>query len=103
MAARRQLPPVNAADPRWPAHLHIDLLAEARGQGAGALLVRGWLDTLRAEGTPGCHLETWAENAGARAFFRTMGFTEHGPETPMPGIRSRTGEHHHSQLMVTGW
>ena len=73
-AARKRLPPAPFADPRWPAHLHIDLLREARGRGVGAALVRRWLDTLRQAGVPGCHLETIAENTGAIAFFESMGF-----------------------------
>jgi hypothetical protein len=33
-------------DPRWPAHLHIDLLPVARGTGLGAALMERWLDLL---------------------------------------------------------
>lgn len=85
---------------RHPAHLHIDLLPEARGHGLGARLVEGWLDALRAQGVPGCHLETWAENDGAVAFFRAMGFRPQGEPVPMPGVRSVDGHRHHTLLMV---
>ena len=34
-AAHRRLPPSPFADSRWPAHLHIDLLRDARGRGVG--------------------------------------------------------------------
>ncbi|MEZ5176955.1 MAG: isopentenyl transferase family protein [Acidimicrobiales bacterium] len=34
-------------DPRWPAHLHINLLPVARGGGVGRRLVSTWLDALR--------------------------------------------------------
>ncbi len=88
------------SDPRWPAHLHINLLPEARGGGVGRRLVQTWLDTLRAEGIAGCHLGTWAENAGAIAFFESTGFRRHGPARPMPGMRSPIGARHHSQWMV---
>ena len=36
---------------RWPAHLHIDLLPEARGSGVGRQLMARWLDALRADGS----------------------------------------------------
>lgn len=90
------------ADPRWPAHLHIDLLPEARGTGVGGRLMRTWLDALRADGVAGCHLGTWAENDDAIAFFEAMGFRRHRPPEPMPGIRSPSGARHHSQWMVQG-
>jgi len=99
-AARKRLPPAPFADPRWPAHLHIDLLREARGRGVGAALVRRWLETLRQTGVPGCHLETFAENTGAIAFFESMGFERRRRPIPAPGMRSPSGERHHVQLMV---
>jgi GNAT superfamily N-acetyltransferase len=59
----------------YPAHLHIDLLPEIQGRGAGRLL----MDTLNAEllrrGVPGVHLGVNAENSGAIAFYRKMGFS----------------------------
>jgi len=99
-AARRDLPRADPPDPRWPAHLHIDLLPEARGTGVGTQLMRTWLDRLRVEGIPGCHLGTYAENAPAIAFFEAMGFRRHGPPQLAPGMRSPTGERHHSQFLV---
>ena len=88
------------SDPRYPAHLHIDLLPEARGIGAGAQLVRRWLDHLRGAGVPGCHLQTMAENTSAIAFFTACGFSLAGPAVRIPGLRSRTGGRLHSQAMV---
>jgi GNAT superfamily N-acetyltransferase len=99
-AARKRLPPAPFEDPRWPAHLHIDLLRGARGRGVGAALMRRWLDSLRRRGVPGCHLETMAENTGAVAFFRAMGFEKRGTPVPAPGMRSPEGRRHHVQLMV---
>jgi GNAT superfamily N-acetyltransferase len=71
------LPP-EAPDPRlaaYPAHLHIDLLPEIQGRGAGRRL----MDTLFAElirrGVPGVHLGVGAENTGALAFYRKLGFS----------------------------
>jgi len=99
-AAVRHQMPAAVTDDRWPAHLHIDLLPQSRGKGLGRLLMRRWLDTLRDEATAGCHLETWAENDGAIAFFASMGFRAGGDPVPMPGVRSPEGHRHHTQLMV---
>ncbi len=99
-AVRRRLPPVTFSDERWPAHLHIDLLPQARGLGVGAMLVRRWLDSLRAGGVPGCYLETLGENHGAIAFFESTGFRRHGSLSAAPGLRSPTGQHHTVQVMV---
>jgi len=87
-------------DARWPAHLHIDLLPEARGGGAGRRLVTGWLEHLRERSVPGCHLTTFAENAGALAFFRSTGFRLHGDPVLVPGLRTRAGARMHSQVLV---
>jgi ribosomal protein S18 acetylase RimI-like enzyme len=89
-------------DPRWPAHLHVDLLPEARGRGAGAALMRAWWERLESLGSPGCHLGTLAENRAAIAFFERCGFQRHGDPVLAPGMRLRTGERMHLQLMVRG-
>lgn len=100
--ARRRVRPGDLAfdDPAYPAHLHINLLPVARGQGVGARLVRRWLDQLRLDGVPGCHLQTMAENTGAVAFFEAMGFRRHGEPVPAPGERTRAGARTHIQRMV---
>ncbi len=98
--ARGSGAPAPFLDDRWPAHLHIDLLPEARSQGVGEALVAAWLADLASDGVAGCHLETWAENDGAIAFFHHMGFERRGAPTPMPGLRSPEGSRHHTQLMV---
>lgn len=97
---RREPLPTGFEDERWPAHLHIDLLSSARSQGVGRELIGRWLQTLRDEDVAGCHLETWAENDGAIAFFGQMGFEVHGDPIPMPGLRSPEGHRHHTQVMV---
>ena len=96
----RGLPSGDLRDARWPSHLHINLLPEARGAGAGALLMRSWLARLASLGSPGCHLGTFAENRNAIAFFERMGFGHHGPPTRVPGMRNRDGSRMHLQLMV---
>ena len=87
-------------DPRWPAHLHIDLLPEARGIGLGAALMERWLHQLRQLGSPGCHLATIAENARAVSFFERSGFHSHGRFARVPGMRGSDGGRLHQQIMV---
>lgn len=87
------------SDPRWPAHLHINMLPEARGTGAADGLMERWLERLAAEGVAGCHLQTLTENTRAVRFFERMGFAKHGPELLVPGIRSG-GKRLHQQTMV---
>lgn len=87
-------------DPRWPSHLHVNLLPQARGQGLGRALVEAWLARLRVLGSPGCHLVTLAENQRAVQFFEAMGFTPYGEPQLVPGMRLRTGERMHQLTMV---
>jgi GNAT superfamily N-acetyltransferase len=87
-------------DPRWPAHLHIDLLPVARGIGLGRALMEPWLRQLSDVGSPGCHLATLSENSRAHAFFERAGFRDHGAPSRVPGMRGKRGEHLHQQFMV---
>jgi len=57
-----------------PAHLHIALSREARGQGLGRRLVETFAARLAAAGVPGVHAVVREENAGARRFFERLGF-----------------------------
>lgn len=93
-------PPQELRDPRWPAHLHIDLLPEARGRGVGAALMRRWLEHLAGLGAPGCHLGTFHENRNAIGFFERMGFRRHGGPQRVPGFRLRAGGRMHVQFLV---
>lgn len=87
-------------DARWPAHLHIDLLPAARGTGLAAALMSRWLDQLRDDGSPGCHLATLVENSRAARFFEMSGFRAFGSPRPVPGMRSASGGRLHQQVMV---
>ncbi|WP_127820521.1 GNAT family N-acetyltransferase [Microbacterium sp. CPCC 204701] len=58
----------------YPAHLHIDLLPEAQGQGLGRRLIETLEQALRDAGVRGVHLVATAENAGAIAFYPRVGF-----------------------------
>ncbi|MES1169890.1 MAG: GNAT family N-acetyltransferase, partial [Leifsonia sp.] len=59
----------------YPAHLHIDLLPEAQGQGLGRRLIETLLDELAAAGATGVHLDMDPANTGAGAFYARLGFT----------------------------
>lgn len=59
-----------------PAHLHIDLLPEAQGQGWGRRLIDTLAEHLRAEGVPGLQLTAGARNTGALGFYRRLGMDE---------------------------
>jgi ribosomal protein S18 acetylase RimI-like enzyme len=99
-AIHHRLPPPTYYDERWPAHLHIDLMPVCRGRHIGTKLVTGWLDTLRAQGVAGCHLQTMSENENAIAFFQKIGFEKRGEPEGAPGFRTKTGARLSVQLMV---
>ena len=65
-----------AAVVRYPAHLHIDLLARARGHGHGRALMAQQLADLRRVGVSGAHLGVADTNANAIEFYRHLGFEE---------------------------
>lgn len=58
----------------YPAHLHIDFLPRAQGQGLGSTFVNAFLAKLRAEGVRGFHLGVGADNVKAQGFYRKQGF-----------------------------
>lgn len=59
----------------YPAHLHIDLLPDQQGQGAGRQLIEAACNLLADRGVPGVHLVAQRANAGAQAFYPKVGFT----------------------------
>ncbi len=67
----RMLVPEVAA---WPAHLHVDLLPAAQGQGWGRRLLGAFFTSLRDAGVDGVHLSMDRANTGARAFYDRLGF-----------------------------
>ncbi|MGL5817972.1 MAG: GNAT family N-acetyltransferase [Phycicoccus sp.] len=84
---RRQPVAGELVDPRWPSHLHVNVVPEYRGTGAAPALMRSWLDLLGAAGSPGCYLQTLVENARAAAFFARSGFRRYGPAPVVLGVR----------------
>lgn len=58
----------------YPAHLHVDLLPEAQGRGAGRALMESFLRAAHEHGAQGVHLGVSLTNTGARAFYAKLGF-----------------------------
>lgn len=65
----------------------VCVLAEARGQGIGAALIRAALEKLRA--TPGMTEAHLGAQTHAIAFYEALGFVAHGPEYLDAGIPHR--------------
>jgi len=59
----------------YPAHLHIDLLPDQQGRGAGRDLIEACIAHVTAAGAPGIHLVAEKANTGAQAFYPRVGFT----------------------------
>lgn len=75
----------------YPAHLHIDLLPEAQGEGWGRRLVEALIAALRARGVTGLHLVAGADNVGAVAFYPRVGFTALPSEAGVQAFGMRLG------------
>lgn len=64
----------------YPAHLHINLLPEARGAGWGRKLIEAACDAVRRQGAQAMHLGVSLKNPNAVEFYRHLGFEDIGPE-----------------------
>ena len=71
----------------------------ARGSGSATQLMEVWFERLREVGSPGCYLQTSAENERAVAFFERVGFERYGDNPVVPGMRY-DGARMHQQTMV---
>lgn len=58
----------------YPAHLHINLLPQARGLRLGEQLLRAYLSALMELGVPGVQLSTTTQNSAALGLYREFGF-----------------------------
>lgn len=63
----------------YPAHLHIDLLPEAQGLGAGRRLMEAIESELRDRGAPGVHLGTDPDNVRSQGFYAHLGYRRLAP------------------------
>jgi ribosomal protein S18 acetylase RimI-like enzyme len=59
---------------RYPAHLHINLLAGHRGAGHGRAMIDTFLRSVAADGAAWCHLGVRNANTAARAFYDRLGW-----------------------------
>ena len=59
----------------YPAHLHVDILAEGRGGGNGRRLMETLFSALRQQGVEGVHLNVSPSNTHAIGFYGHLGFT----------------------------
>lgn len=59
----------------YPAHLHIDFLPRAQGQGLGSRVIALFEQKLREHGVPGFHLGMGEQNARAGQFYEKIGLT----------------------------
>ena len=71
-ALRHRRPGAPAA--RFPAHLHLALLPQARGEGLGRRLLEDYLARARARGVPGLQLATTDRHTAAVRLYRAVGF-----------------------------
>ena len=67
----------------FPAHVHIDLLPEARGHGFGRRMMQFLMARMAARGAKGLHLSVSPSNAGGQAFYNKLGF-RHLPAMELP-------------------
>lgn len=65
---------MDEVDAAYPAHLHIDLLPIAQGQGFGQKLMQTFLARLRELGVPGVNLGVSKKNPRAIRFYERVGF-----------------------------
>lgn len=65
-----RIPPCAA---EYPAHLHIDLLPRAQGQGWGRRMMQAWMQRAYSLGAAGVHLGVSPANLPAIAFYARIG------------------------------
>jgi ribosomal protein S18 acetylase RimI-like enzyme len=70
---RREFPRADLS--AYPAHLHINVAREWRGQGLGRRLLSACLEQLCSLGVPGVHLSTSSLNEEACHLYEKVGFT----------------------------
>jgi GNAT superfamily N-acetyltransferase len=75
----------------FPAHVHINLRASARGRGVGEQLMEAFLRQAKAAGLVGVHANVSEANMGGRQFFEKFGFQALGRENRFryPGAPDR--------------
>jgi L-amino acid N-acyltransferase YncA len=59
---------------RYPATLHLNLLAETRGRGVGRRLFETYIERMRRLGIRGVHAQALSVNAAVAKFNEAVGF-----------------------------
>jgi ribosomal protein S18 acetylase RimI-like enzyme len=85
---------------RHPAHVHIDLLPEARGRGMGPALFDTWHAHLRQLGVRGTHCQVLADNTRIVGLLTRLGYATQGEPFVLPGMRTPSGERAYGRLIV---
>lgn len=75
---------------QYPAHLHIDILAENQRMGHGTKLINAFFDAIKRKGAKGVHLDMVQHNTNGRAFYEKIGFRI-CPEVLDGGASGQTG------------
>ena len=69
----------------YPAHLHLNLLPAAQGQGVGSMLLKAWLELASKRGATAVHVGVNRANRRAHRFWSQNGFKDLNPEGRMGG------------------
>ena len=92
--ARLLASPPTSPDPvveAFPAHLHIDFLPRARGQGLARRLIDDLVQRLRDAAVPGVHLGVSPLNTNAVGLYEHLGFSRLATEPDVIWMGRRTG------------
>jgi ribosomal protein S18 acetylase RimI-like enzyme len=65
-----------AVSRKYPAHLHLNLLARLQGRGVGSMLFEAWLALAKARGAKALHVAVNRANETAIRFWTRQGFRE---------------------------
>lgn len=79
--------PVEVVD-RFPAHLHMNLLARIQGKGVGTSLLDRWVSSARAAGVNGIHIAVNATNDAGLRFWEARRFARLPPPAGQPSGRT---------------
>lgn len=78
----------------YPAHLHIDLMEEVQGHGFGGSMMKSVIESQRASGVRGTHLDVASTNTRAIGFYKHLGFIDlqYLHDSTLMGLRFVTDE-----------
>jgi len=85
---------------RYPAHMHCNLLPEARSRGVAMALFEAFHDYLRGRGVAGAHGEAYATNLAVHRLLEKVGYRALGEPFPVPGVRTPEGARQLGQVVV---